>query len=347
MDRIELMTVFVRLFETRSFSVTARELGMAQPTVSKRLQALEAGLGARLVERNTRGLRPTDAGALYYERCKRWLGEMQEVDEQLASARRALRGPLRISVPVSLGQVQLARIAIRFQRQHPGVRIDLSLTDRRVDLVKEAVDVAIRVGRLGTMDVVARELARYEPILVATPAYLERRGVPTTFAELTSHRILYYGDRDEWLFLDPHSLRVSRDADLVLGDPLSLREAIREGLGIGMISPWIVAEDIERGRLAHVLPAARGETFPVHALHLPSRSLPARIRAFVQFCVTEIPRVFGMYVLPAGRDPAGPGGSGGAGERELGGRAGREPSGRSGREPGGRPGSDSRAREED
>jgi DNA-binding transcriptional LysR family regulator len=300
MDRIELMLVFVRLFETRSFSVTARELGMAQPTVSKRLQALEAGLGARLIERNTRGLRPTDAGALYYERCKRWLGEMQEVDEQLASARRVLRGPIRISVPVSLGQVQLARIAIRFQRQHPGVQIDLSLTDRCVDLVKEAVDVAIRVGRLGATDVVARELARYEPILVATPAYLERRGVPASHAELSGHRIIYYGERDEWLFLDPHSLRVRRDPDLVLGDPLSLREAVRESLAIGMISPWLVQDDVETGRLVRVLPAARGETFPVHALHLPSRSLPARIRAFVQFCAAEIPKVFGMYV-PAGR----------------------------------------------
>jgi DNA-binding transcriptional LysR family regulator len=302
MDRIELMMVFVRLYETRSFSVTARELGMAQPTVSKRLQALEAGLGARLLERNTRGLRPTDAGALYYDRCKRWLGEMQEVDEQLASARRVLRGPLRISVPVSLGQVQLARIALRFQRQHPGVQIDLSLTDRRVDLVKEAVDVALRVGRIGTTDLVARELARYEPILVATPAYLERRGAPTTFSELTSHRILYYGQRNEWLFLDPQSVCVERDPDLTLGDPLSLREAIRESVAIGMISPWLVQEDIESGRLVRVLPAARGETFPVHALYLPSRSHPARIRAFVQFCAAEIPRVFGMYLSSSGKE---------------------------------------------
>jgi DNA-binding transcriptional LysR family regulator len=300
MDRIELMMVFVRLYETKSFSVTARELGMAQPTVSKRLQALEAGLGARLLERNTRGLRPTDAGALYYERCKRWLDEMQEVDEQLASARRALRGPLRISVPVSLGQVQLARIALRFQRQHPGVQIELSLTDRRVDLVKEAVDVAIRVGRLGTSDIVARELARYEPILVAAPAYLERHGVPATFSELIGQRILYYGAREEELFFDHQSIRVPRDPDLILGDPLSLREAIRDGAGIGMISPWLVQEDIESARLLRVLPAAHGETFPVHALHLPSRSLPARIRAFVQFCAAEVPRVFGMYP-PAAR----------------------------------------------
>lgn len=294
MDRIELMMVFVRLFETRSFSATARGLGMTQPTVSKRLQALEAGLGTRLIERNTRGIRPTDAGSVYYERCKRWLAEMQDVEEQLVAARRVSRGRLRISVPVSLGQIQLARIALRFQRQHPGLQLDLALSDRLVDLVKEGIDVAIRVGRVGATDVVARELASYEPILVATPEYLERRGAPQNLAELRAQRILYYGVRDESVFLGDESYKVRRDSDLVVGDPLSLREAIREGLGIGMLSPWLVQEDLERSRLVRVLPAARGETFPVHAVYLPSKNLPARIRAFITHCAAEVPRVFGM-----------------------------------------------------
>jgi DNA-binding transcriptional LysR family regulator len=301
MDRIELMNVFVRLFETRSFSATARDLGMTQPTVSKRLQALEKSLAARLVERNTRGLRPTDAGALYYERCKRWLTEMQDVEEQLVSARRVSRGRLRLSVPVSLGQVQLARIALRFQRQHPGIQLDLALTDRRVDLVKEGIDVAIRVGRVGATDVVARELARYEPILVATPAYLERHGGPNSFAELQSRRILYYGERDEYVLLGEQRHKVRRDRDLVVGDPLSLREAIRESIAIGMISPWLVEEDIERQRLVQVLPAAHGETFPVQAVYLPTRNLPARIRAFIAHCALEVPRVFGMHTPKGGR----------------------------------------------
>ena len=301
MDRIELMNVFVRLFETRSFSATARDLGMTQPTVSKRLQVLEQSLAARLVERNTRGLRPTDAGTLYYERCKRWLTEMQDVEEQLASARRVSRGRLRLSVPVSLGQVQLARIALRFQRQHPGIQLDLALTDRRVDLVKEGIDVAIRVGRVGATDVVARELARYEPILVASAAYLERHGSPNSFAELQSRRILYYGERDECIQLGEQRHKVRRDRDLVVGDPLSLREAIREGIAIGMISPWLVEEDIEQARLVQVLPAAHGETFPVQAVYLPTRNLPARIRAFIGHCAIEVPRVFGMQPAKATR----------------------------------------------
>jgi len=299
------MTVFVRLFETRSFSATARELGVLQPTVSKRLQALEAGLGARLIERNTRGFRPTDAGTLYYERCKRWLSEMAEVEEQLGSAKRVARGRLRVSVSLSLGQEQLARVALRFQRQNPGVLLDLSATDRRVDLVKEAVDVAIRVGRIGTTEVVARELARYQAILVAAPAYLARRGTPTSMVELRTQRILFHGERDEWLFVGEESLRVARDRDTRMDDPLSVREAIREGLAIGMLSPWLARDDLESGRLVRVLPEAHGETFRVHALHLPSRSVPARVRAFVAFCAAEVPRIFGLF--PPGA-PGAPGG---------------------------------------
>lgn len=136
--------MFVRIYETQSLSEAARELRTTQPTVSRRLMALERALGARLFERNTRGLSPTEAGELYYERSKRWLAEMEEVEEQIATARRSARGRLRVSVPVNIGQVQLARIVFAFQHKHPGVQVELSLSDRVVDLVKESVDVAIR-----------------------------------------------------------------------------------------------------------------------------------------------------------------------------------------------------------
>src|SRR5882724_4385311 len=117
------MKLFTRIYETRSFSKAARELATTQPTVSKRLQALEASLGAKLLERNTRALRPTEAGALYYEQCKRWLAEMEEVQEHLHSARKGARGRLRLSFPANLGQIELARIAFTFQRLHPTVQL--------------------------------------------------------------------------------------------------------------------------------------------------------------------------------------------------------------------------------
>jgi DNA-binding transcriptional LysR family regulator len=293
-DRIELMRLFTRIHETRSLSQTARDLDTTQPTVSKGLSALETSLGARLVERNTRGLRITEAGALYYEQCKRWLIEMEEVHEHLLSARKGARGRLRVSLPPNIGQVELARIAFAFQRQHPSVQLELSMSNRRVDLVEEAFDLAIRLGHVGSPALAVRKLAHYHPILVAAPAYLEERGMPTSIAELRTHRILYSNVRDESVWCAGQSYPVPRDKDLVLDDPLATREAIREGIAIGLVSPWLVHRDIERGTLVPVMPEVTGEEFDVNAVYLPSRSLPARIRAFLAHCAAEVPRIPGL-----------------------------------------------------
>jgi DNA-binding transcriptional LysR family regulator len=296
MDGFDVMRLFVRLCETRSFSIAAREAGVQQPAASKRVQALERELGVKLFDRNTRGVRPTDAGGVYYEHCKRWLGEMEDVQERLVSARRGVRGALKLSVPVSIGQIHLTRIALAFQKQHPGVQVHLHLTDRRVDLVKEGVDVAIRIGAVGDLDVVARKLAHYEPVLVAAPSYLSRHGAPASLEELEEHRLLYYGIRDEFVLLHGRSYLARRDADLVLNDPLAVREAVRDGLAIGLVNPWLAQSDLERGVLVRIMPEASGERFDVHAVTLPGRSVPARIRAFVAHCALQVPRIPGMNV---------------------------------------------------
>jgi DNA-binding transcriptional LysR family regulator len=294
MDRVEMMRLFTRLYETRSFSRAARELVTTQPTVSKRLQTLEALLGVKLLERNTRGLRPSEAGTLYYEQCKRWLAEMEQTEEDLQAVRKGARGSLRLSVPVNIGQVQLARIAFSFQRRYPGVKIELSLSDQIVDLVKEGVDIAIRIGRVRSSVVVARKLARYRPVLVAAPTYLQRRGSPANLAELGEHRVLNYDVRPERVSYRGRNHTLPPDPELVVTDPLVLREAVREGLAIGLLSPWLVQRDLERGTLLRVLPEAVGEEFIVHAVYMPSRSLPARTRAFLAHCETEVPRIPGL-----------------------------------------------------
>jgi DNA-binding transcriptional LysR family regulator len=293
MDRIDQMRLFTRICETRSFSQAAREMGAQQPQASKGVRTLETQLGVKLLERNTRGVRPTDAGASYYEQCKRWLQEMEDVEQRLVSAKKGLRGPLELSFPVSIGQVHLTRIVLAFQREHPAIQVRLSLTDRRVDLVGEGVDVAIRIGQVGSAALVARRLARYDTVLVAAPSYLARHPAPTRLHELRDHRVLYYGLRDESVLLGSESYLARRDTDLVLNDPLALREAIREGLAIGVLNPWLIQEDLERGSLVRVLPEARGESFEVHAV-LASRNAPARARAFVAHCALEVPRIPGM-----------------------------------------------------
>jgi len=294
MDRIQQMRLFARVYETRSFSRAARELNTTQPTVSKQLQALESSLGVKLVERNTRGLRPNEAGTLYYERCKRWLSEMEQAREDLQSVHKGAQGTLRLSVPVNIGQVQLARVAFSFQRQYPGVQIDLSLTDRVVDLVKEGADIAIRIGRIDNSAVVARKLARYRPILVGAPSYLQRRGSPSNLTELRAHRVLYYGVRPESISLRGRSRVLQPDAQLVVANAQVMREAVREGLALGLLSPWLVQRDLERGTLVRVLPEAEGEEFFVYAVYLPSRNLPARVREFLNHCAREVPRIAGL-----------------------------------------------------
>jgi len=304
MDRFELMQMFVRIYETQSLSEAARELKTTQPTVSKRLMALERALGARLFERNTRGLSPTEAGELYYERSKRWLAEMEEVEEQIATARRSARGRLRVSVPVNIGQVQLARIVFAFQHKHPGVQVELSLSDRVVDLVKESVDVAIRSGRVTAPNVVAKKLASYRTIFVAAPSYIERRGLPASLNELLRHRLLYHAMRDETVFWRGEQRLVPRDPDLFVSDALALREAVREGIALGLLAPWLVEKDLARGSLVRVLPEAQGERFDVHAVYLPGKSLPARTRAFIAHVTSEVPRISGME--PPGHGAAHP-----------------------------------------
>ena len=294
MDRLELMKLFTRIYETRSLSRAARDLGTTQSTVSKRLQALETKLGVTLVERNTRGLRPSEAGTLYYEQCKRWLAEMEQTEEELQSLRKGARGSLRLSVPLNIGQVQLARIAFSFQRQYPGILIDISLTDQVVDLVADGVDIAIRIGQVGNLAVVARKLARYRPVLVAAPNYLQRRGSPGNLQELGTHRVLYYGVRPESLSYRGRELVLGPDSQLITTDALVLREAVREGLGIGLLSPWLVQDDLERGTLIRVLPEAEGEEFIVHAVYLPTRRMPARVREFLAHCAREVPRIPGL-----------------------------------------------------
>jgi DNA-binding transcriptional LysR family regulator len=294
MDRIQQMRLFTRIYETRSLSRAACDIGTTQPTVSKRLQALEKALGVTLVERNTRGLRPSEAGVLYYEQCKRWLAEMDQTEEGLISMHKGASGILRLSVPVNIGQVQLARIAFSFQRQYPRVQIELSLTDRVVDLVKDDVDLAIRIGRIGNAAVVARKLARYRPVLVAAPTYLHRRGSPTTLTELRTHRVLYYGVRPESISYRGKSHVLGPDSQLVVANSHVLREAVREGLALGLLSPWLVQRDLERGTLVRVLPEAQGEEFLVYAVYLPTRSLPARVREFLNHCLKEVPNIPGL-----------------------------------------------------
>jgi DNA-binding transcriptional LysR family regulator len=203
MDRLREMEMFIRVIEAGSFSAAARDLSMGQPAVSKTIASLEDRLGVRLLTRSTRKLSPTEAGTAFYERALRAVGEANEAEAAAQGAGAGLEGRLRISAPVTFSRLHLVPRGGSFLDVHPRVQMDLVMDDRMVDLVAENIDGALRLGVLTDSALKARKLAQAERLVVASPAYLARRGVPRTPADLLEHDGIIYGQSSggqEWLF---------------------------------------------------------------------------------------------------------------------------------------------------
>lgn len=289
-DRLPDLELFTRIVEAGSLSAAARGLGTTQPTVSKRLAAMERSLGARLLQRSTRRVTLTEEGQLWYDACRRWLGELREVTERLGS-RASLRGTLRVNAPVSFGRYVVAPLVLRFLEQQPTAQVDLTLTDRRVDLVEDNVDVAVRIGQVANPQVVARPLISYRTRLVAAPAWLRANGPITSVQDLRRHPLVLYGPPWEESVDGPGgTVRLSADRRFRTTDGEACAAAVRAGFGLGLSSPWLLESSLADGSLVEVLRGAWGERFSVHAIYLPSRVLPARVRAFVTFLQRELPR---------------------------------------------------------
>ena len=287
MDRITGVQLFVRIVETGSFSKASIDLGVTQPTATKHVAAVEARLGARLLNRNTRGVSATEIGALYYEKCKTIQRELEEADNLASLLQSRVGGQLRISTSVAFGRRVLTPIVLAFMREHPEITIDLSFDDRYVNLVEQGVDVAIRMGRLADSSLGARYLAQNPWVLVASPTYLKAHSAPTTPAEVAAHPCLIYstvqGD-ERWHF----TANGVEDSVPVRG-PLRtnnlsvLLEAARDGMGLAML-PWYVAYTSVRDR--KVVPLMTDFALPVQEMHavFPSPKLvPSKVSSFIGF----------------------------------------------------------------
>lgn len=294
MDRLDLLAAFVRTVETGSLTAAARALRTTQPTISKRLTALEATLGARLLQRNTQGVRPTEEGERYYNVARRVLAELEQAESSLQDLRKGLRGKLRLNMPVGLGEMHLTRVAIEFQRLHPELALDLTLTDRVVDLVEDGVDVAVRGGGVTDPSVVARPLGFTRYVLTATPAYLKKHGAPRRPEDLNRHNYLRYGGGESESLLTPNGpMTVRVSSKIELNNSLALRAAILEGVGIGRCTRWLIDAELNAGALVEVLPGVAPPPVPFHAVYLPSRFLPEKVRAFVDFASAQMRRIPG------------------------------------------------------
>ena len=283
------MQVFARVVEKGSFSAVAEEFGMSSTMVGKYVAQLEERLGTRLLNRTTRRQSLTEVGTAYYERCKRALAEVEAADASATELHAAPRGLLRVEAPVTFGAGVLVPAIGDYLERYPEVRIDLSLNDRVVDLVNEAVDVAIRIGTLPDSSLVARKLAPYPRVACASPAYLKAHGVPSTPAELAHHNCMgfsYSAAQKHWTFASADATsNVPISGNLRVNNGLALRTAALCGMGVVVLPEVLVAGDLAESRLVRVLPQHQLPALPMHVVYPSSRNMSLKLKSFVQFVV--------------------------------------------------------------
>lgn len=288
------MQVFVRVVETGSFSAAALTLDMTPSAVSKLISRLEARLKVLLLQRSTRHLAVTSEGKQFYESCVRILGDMEEAEFGVSQDTDAPHGALRVNVSLPLGTHYIVPLIPEFAARYPGVTVDLSLTDSVVDLQRERVDVALRMGQLPTdANFRARKLALSRRAVVAAPGYVERFGAPEVPGDLASHRCLSFNFRrmlDEWPFrIDGKTVYLPVRGGMLTNNGETMRQLTLDGLGISRLGLFHVIEDLKTGRLVELLPGFNGgDVEDIHVVFSSQRHMPARARVFIDFLVERL-----------------------------------------------------------
>jgi DNA-binding transcriptional LysR family regulator len=290
LDTLEGMGLLVEVVEAGSFSAAGRRLALAPSSVARGIGTLEEDLGTRLLNRTTRKLSLTESGRLFHERARRILTEVEDARLSVSALEALPRGTLRLNVPVAFGRLHIAPMVPAFLEAFPEMAIDLVMTDAFSDLVEEGIDLAVRIGELSDSTLIARRLGPNRRVILASPAYAERAGMPRARADLASHNCLIYkreASRATWNLRDPsgevHHVQVqgsftSNNAD-------ALHAAALGGLGLALLPTWLVGEDIAAGRLQVALgdPGVSPTALDTHiyAVYPQNRRLSPKVRAFV------------------------------------------------------------------
>jgi len=290
MDQLDAMRIFVRVAELASFTEAADTLGLPKASISTAVQRLEAHLGARLLHRTTRRVRMTQDGQVFYERSKDLLADMDELKTLFSPDASALEGRLRVDMPIGMARNLVLPALPDFLAGHPGLEVELSATDRRVDLVREGFDCVLRVGALDESSLVARRLGSFPLVNCASPGYIARHGMPTSPDDLTSHRLIHYlpvlGSRCpgfEYVDGSGATRHVPMAGALSVSDSQSYTAGCLAGLGIIQSPVTVMHEFIARGELVEVLPDHRAAPMPVALLYANRRHLPRRVQAFMSW----------------------------------------------------------------
>lgn len=303
MDRFQAIAAFAKVVESGSFARAADRMGVSVSAISRQVADLEAHLGARLLNRTTRRLSLTESGSVYYERCVQLLADLEEAEEAVSSTAVVPRGTLRLTAATGFGSGYLASAIAEFRERHPQLRFDILLSDRAVDLVDEGLDLAVRIGEIGSQALIGRRVGVSRMVCCASPSYVERNAPLRSPEDLAAHACLTYAYSsigNQWHFTDAagglHEVRVSGPAQANNGAMLAALAVA--GAGIILEPDFIVAADVRAGRLVRLLPEYAAPSIGIHAIYPSRRHLSAKVRAFVDFLAARFARE------PAWRLPA-------------------------------------------
>jgi DNA-binding transcriptional LysR family regulator len=296
---LERMRSFVRVAERGSLSAVARELGLGQSSVTRHLNELEEALGIPLLSRTTRRVTLTEEGSRYYQNCLAILRLVEQASDEARSTRDAPAGTVRLSCTASFGVLHVTRLIFAFQDRHPGIDIDLSLSDERIDLVRDGIDIAIRLAPLADSTMKLRSLGRSHRLFVAAPDYLAQHGTPTSPDDLARHEGIRMTNvaGSAMLALESRageSYSVPFDGRLRVDHGLAVRQALLASRGIAPTHRWLVDDLLASGQLEPILSGYTLSSVPLSMLIVPERAAVARVRLLIDFLAAEIATIPGI-----------------------------------------------------
>jgi len=287
MDRLEAMSVLLTVSEAGSLSAASRKLKVPLATVSRKVSELEAHLGARLLMRTSRAVVLTDAGRAFVAAARRILRDVGEAEREAAGGSTVLKGELVLSAPIALGRLYLLPVVTEFLRDHPSLDVRLLLTDRRVNLIEEKIDVGLRVGDLDNLSLVATKVGHVRRVVCASPAYLARRGAPRTPADLKEHDCVTFENTlsaQSWRFTIGRAEKAFPiHSRLIVSTAEAASDAAAAGLGLTRMLDYQVDAQVRAGTLAQVLETYREPAKPVHLIYEAGPHLPLKIRTFLDY----------------------------------------------------------------
>ena len=287
MDKLNAISVFCKVIETQSFTQAANQQNISVAMASKLVSQLEEHLKTRLLQRTTRKIVPTEAGMLYYQRCQAILLDLSEADSSISNMATSLQGNLLISVPRDFGLLYISPNLPKFIELHPNLHVEIEFEDKRVDLVAEGYDLALRIGYMQDSSLVARKISSSPMHFVASPSYLESRGTPLTPDDLEYHQGLLYKsslNQVHWQSTKANQIqRYKIQSKVVSNNGMALLEMTKAGLGISNSPNFFVKDALASGELVEILSEYKQKPLDIYVVYPNRRHLPAKVRAFIEF----------------------------------------------------------------